>query len=92
VSRTRRKVKGDWDPWNSRSLAGERLILDGTVVRVRPQGDLDLAALGVRADGQKFYSRRHLGRSFGLRCTVHKHSNLPSHAPEGARRDHRRLP
>src|SRR5271156_4942818 len=38
VSRTWRKVKGDWDAWNKRSLADEpivRLILDGTVVRVR---------------------------------------------------------
>jgi len=38
VSRTWRKVKGDWDAWNSRSLAEEpivRLILDGTAVRVR---------------------------------------------------------
>ena len=38
VSRVWRKVKGDWDAWNSRSLADEpivRLILDGTVVRVR---------------------------------------------------------
>jgi Transposase, Mutator family len=38
VSRVWGKVKGDWDAWNARSLAGEpiiRLILDGTVVRVR---------------------------------------------------------
>ena len=38
VSRTWRKVKSDWDAWNTRSLAGDpivRLILDGTVVRVR---------------------------------------------------------
>src|ERR1700736_3593199 len=38
VSRTWRKVKSDWDAWNTRSLAAEpivRLILDGTVVRVR---------------------------------------------------------
>src|SRR5271157_2895500 len=38
VSRTWRKVKGDWDAWNGRSLAEEpivRLILDGTVARVR---------------------------------------------------------
>src|SRR5215216_2564236 len=38
VSRVWRKVKTDWDAWNSRSLADEpivRLILDGTVVRVR---------------------------------------------------------
>src|SRR5437660_10205370 len=38
VSRVWRQVKADWDAWNSRSLAEEpivRLILDGTVVRVR---------------------------------------------------------
>jgi putative transposase len=38
VSRVWRKVKSDWDAWNARSLADEpimRLILDGTVVRVR---------------------------------------------------------
>ena len=38
VSRVWRKVKTDWEAWNARSLADEpivRLILDGTVVRVR---------------------------------------------------------
>ena len=38
VSRVWRKTKGDWDAWNARSLTDEpiiRLILDGTVVRVR---------------------------------------------------------
>src|SRR3954453_8006154 len=38
VSRVWRKVKSDWDAWNARPLAEEpiiRLILDGTVVRVR---------------------------------------------------------
>ena len=38
VSRTWRKVRTDWDAWTRRDLAGEdivRLILDGTVVRVR---------------------------------------------------------
>jgi hypothetical protein len=38
VSRVWRKVKSDWDAWNARSLTDEpivRLILDGTVVRVR---------------------------------------------------------
>jgi putative transposase len=38
VSRTWRKVKGDWDAWSARPLVDEpivRLILDGTVVRVR---------------------------------------------------------
>jgi putative transposase len=60
VSRTWRKVKGDWDAWNSRSLAEEpivRLILDGTVVRVRLDRKATsislLVVLGVRADGQK---------------------------------------
>jgi transposase-like protein len=60
VSRTWRKTKGDWDVWNARSLTGEpivRLILDGTVVRVRLDKKATsislLVALGVRADGQK---------------------------------------
>jgi putative transposase len=38
VSRTWRKVKSDWDAWCRRSLTDEdivRLILDGTVLRVR---------------------------------------------------------
>jgi transposase-like protein len=41
VSRVWRKVKSDWEAWNTRSLADEaivRLILDGTVVRVRLDG------------------------------------------------------
>jgi putative transposase len=60
VSRTWRKVKTDWDAWNSRSLADEpivRLILDGTVVRVRLDRKATaislLVVIGVRADGQK---------------------------------------
>ena len=60
VSRVWRKVKGDWDTWNARSLAEEpiiRLILDGTVVRVRLDKKSTsislLIALGVRQDGQK---------------------------------------
>ena len=60
VSRTWRKVKSDWDAWNTRSLAEEpivRLILDGTVVRVRLDRKATsislLVVLGVRADGQK---------------------------------------
>jgi putative transposase len=58
VSRT--KVKGDWDAWNARSLVDEpvvRLILDGTVARVRLDKKATsvslLVALGVRADRQK---------------------------------------
>src|SRR6516225_9747779 len=60
VSRTWRKVKSDWDAWNTRSLAEDpilRLVLDGTPVRVRlhPQATpVSLpVVLGVRADGQK---------------------------------------
>jgi putative transposase len=60
VSRVWRKVKTDWDAWNTRSLADEaivRLILDGTVVRVRLDRKATsislLVVIGVRADGQK---------------------------------------
>lgn len=60
VSRTWRKVKTDWDAWNGRDLTGEdvvRLILDGTVVRVRLDRKATnislLVVLGVRRDGQK---------------------------------------
>jgi len=60
VSRVWRKVKGDWDAWNARPLADEpivRLILDGTVVRVRLDRKATaislLVVIGVRADGQK---------------------------------------
>src|SRR5438445_5882345 len=60
VSRVWRKVRSDWEAWNARSLAEEpivRLILDGTVVRVRLDRKATsislLVVLGVRADGQK---------------------------------------
>jgi transposase-like protein len=60
VSRVWRKVKSDWDAWNARSLAEEpivRLILDGTVVRVRLDRQASsislLIVIGVRTDGQK---------------------------------------
>ena len=60
MSRTWRKVKSDWDAWNARSLAEEpivRLILDGTVVRVRLDRKATsislLVVIGVREDGQK---------------------------------------
>jgi putative transposase len=60
VSRTWRKTKTDWEAWNGRDLAAEpivRLILDGTVVRVRLDRKATsislLVVLGVRADGQK---------------------------------------
>jgi transposase-like protein len=60
VSRTWRKVRTDWDAWTRRDLSGEdivRLILDGTVVRVRLDRKAAsislLVVLGVRRDGQK---------------------------------------
>ena len=60
VSRVWRKVKSDWDARNARALNDEpivRLILDGTVVRVRldrkATAILLLVVLGVREDGQK---------------------------------------
>ncbi len=60
VSRTWRKMRTDWEAWNKRDLAHEpivRLILDGTVVRVRLDRKATaislLVVLGVRRDGQK---------------------------------------
>ena len=60
MSRAWRKVQTDWQAWCRRALAGEdvvRLILDGTVVRVRLDRKARsislLVVLGVRRDGQK---------------------------------------
>jgi len=60
VSRTWRKVQADWEAWGRRSLAEEdivRLVLDGTVVRVRLDRKATsislLVVLGIRRDGQK---------------------------------------
>jgi len=60
VSRAWRKSKTDWDAWNRRDLTQEpiaRLILDGTVVRVRLDRKATsislLVVLGIRDDGQK---------------------------------------
>ncbi|MDQ2762733.1 MAG: IS256 family transposase [Pseudomonadota bacterium] len=60
VSRAWRKVCTDWTAWSRRDLAGEdivRLVLDGTVVRVRLDRKATnislLVVLGIRRDGQK---------------------------------------
>ena len=60
VSRVWRKVKTDWEAWNGRDLSAEpivRLVLDGTVVRVRLDRKATaislLVVIGVRDDGQK---------------------------------------
>ena len=60
VSRAWHKVQTDWAAWQKRDLSQDdivRLVLDGTVVRVRldkrATGLSVLVALGVRRDGQK---------------------------------------
>jgi transposase-like protein len=60
VSRAWRKVQADWEAWQKRDLSHDdivRVILDGTVVKVRldkrSTGISVLVALGVRRDGQK---------------------------------------
>jgi putative transposase len=60
VSRAWQKTRSAWQAWQERDLAGDgivRLILDGTVVKVRLDRQATavslLIALGVRRDGQK---------------------------------------
>ena len=60
VSRVWHKVKTDWEAWTRRDLADEdivRLMLDGSVVRVRLDRKATnislLVVLGIRRDGQK---------------------------------------
>jgi len=60
VSRAWQRTKSAWEAWQKRDLAGDdivRLILDGTVVKVRLDRKVTaislLIALGVRRDGQK---------------------------------------
>ena len=67
VSRTWRKVKGDWEAWNARSLADEpivRLILDGTVVRVR----LDRKATAISLPPKPFRSSWRCSPASNPRC------------------------
>ncbi|HET6522510.1 MAG TPA: IS256 family transposase [Geminicoccaceae bacterium] len=60
VSRAWRRMRSAWQAWQERDLAGDdiiRLILDGTVVKVRLDRKATaislLIALGIRRDGQK---------------------------------------
>jgi putative transposase len=60
VSRAWQKTRATWQAWQERDLAGDdivRLILDGTVVKVRLDRKATaislLIALGIRRDGQK---------------------------------------
>ena len=60
VSRAWQRTRSAWETWQRRDLAGEdivRLIMDGTVVKVRLDRKATaislLIALGIRRDGQK---------------------------------------
>jgi transposase-like protein len=60
VSRAWQRTRAAWQAWQARDLAGDdivRLILDGTVVKVRLDRKATaislLIALGIRRDGQK---------------------------------------
>ncbi len=60
VIRAWHRVQSEWQAWQKRNLAGDpivRLILDGTVVKVRIDRQATalsiLVAMGVRQDGQK---------------------------------------
>ncbi len=60
VSRAWRRTRSAWQAWRERDLAGDdvvRLILDGTVVKVRLERKATAIslpiALGIRRDGQK---------------------------------------
>jgi putative transposase len=75
VSRAWRKVQGDWEVWQKRDVSQDdiiRVILDGTVVKVRldkrSTGISVLVALGVRRDGQKILlGLRNMGGESGER-------------------------
>jgi putative transposase len=100
VSRTWGKVKADWEAWNRRDLAAEevvRLILDGTVVRVRLDRKATnvslLVVLGVREDGQKVLLAINSmgGESTEAWRAIHCSDNLPvpstNHAESSPRAD-----
>ena len=86
VSRAWRKVQSDWEAWQKRDLAGDdivRLILDGTVVRVRLDRKATslsvLVALGVRRDGQKVLLAL---RNMGGESEAAWRALLDAHAPK----------
>ena len=97
VSRVWRKVKSDWEAWNARSLAEEpivRLILDGTVVRVRLNRKATaislLVVIGIRAErpegiacDQEHERRKHRSLARGLRRS---HQARPARAAGPDRR------
>ena len=97
VSRVWRKVKSDWDAWNARSLAEEpiiRLILDGTVVRVRLDRKATsislLVVIGVRADGQKVLLAIKSMGGESTEALAHRSRRSRQAWPAAARVPHRR--
>jgi hypothetical protein len=103
VSRVWRKIKADWESWNRRDLASEnivRLILDGTVVKVRLDRKATaislLVVLGVRRDGQKvLLAVKNMGGGMLVarreRGSLARRSRRPDTArPQDARARHRR--
>jgi hypothetical protein len=98
VSRVWRKVKDDWDTWNTRSLAEEpviRLILDGTVVRVRLDRKATaivlLVVLGVREDGQKvLLAAKNMGGETSQAWRAVSRRSRPARAAQARVSDRRR--
>jgi hypothetical protein len=76
------RVKVDWDGWNARSLAEEpivRLILDGTVVRVRLDRKATSIALLVVLGGARGRPEGVVGRQeYGMRAGGHYRTKEPS--------------
>ena len=97
VSRAWQKTRAAWEAWQERDLAGDdivRLILDGTVVKVRLDRKATaislLIALGVRRDGQKVVlAIRNMGgeSEAAWRAVL---DDLTSARPGQARAGHRR--
>ncbi len=97
VSRAWRKVKTDWEAWNARDLGAQdiaRLILDGTVVRVKIDRKATaislLVAVGVRRDGQKvLLALKSMGGESTVAWTAFL-EDMTRRGLEGARAPHRR--
>jgi hypothetical protein len=91
VSRMWRKVKSDWDAWNTRSLAKEpivRLLPDGTFVRVRldSQSDLDLVARCPRVSRDRIQRFPRIASST-FWPSVGTEAQVPPHPPSSFCRD-----
>ena len=98
VSRVWRKIKSDWDFWSARSLAAEpivRLILDGTVVRVRLDRKATsislLVVIGVREERRPEGAARGQEHGWRIRRSLALRSRRSDRArPAAAGLSHRR--